>query len=391
MASITGVGARRSGVGASRVDPASLPPAGFRGRYVPKKAAGGVVNGTSVQVADHGKGGSQIIPRRGDHDRTQGDGPASAGKGGKTGKGANEGKDVSGGRGQPSLQLRADRATQLFGVYESRYAPPRWSLSLLTDGKLEEFAKSVVVYYLPEDRLEDVKLMTFQREPVNIAMERHYDANALNSLAGYRTGAYGRSTKEQLMPNIAIYCRTPVVVGRMHVVCHVINVTGYAFDMPEQKDYKYFFDDTGSISDQKWKELVLCMQRMWQYIFECASQKRLSTVCVPDVGGGAFSALLGQERRRDYASLKEASFPPVRQRYSHIKVEALGQIPGSLFSKPVESLNESLLVNAWDPWSMVGNGNAGDNSLDGYFGRCTAMALLCWPPLNPYIEWMPVS
>lgn len=28
-----------------------------------------------------------------------------------------------------------------------------------------------------------------------------------------------------------------------------------------------------------------------------------------------------------------------------------------------------LLVNAWDPWSMVGNGNAGDNSLDGFYGR----------------------
>ena len=26
-------------------------------------------------------------------------------------------------------------------------------------------------------------------------------------------------------------------------------------------------------------------------------------------------------------------------------------------------------MNAWDPWSMVGNGNAGDNSLDGFFGR----------------------
>merc|ERR1712039_724173 len=47
-------------------------------------------------------------------------------------------------------------------------------------------------------------------------------------------------------------------------------------------------------------------------------------------------------------------------------------------------LEDSLLVNAWDPWSMVGNGNAADNSLDGYFGRCTAMALLCWPKKCPH-------
>ena len=34
-----------------------------------------------------------------------------------------------------------------------------------------------------------------------------------------------------------------------------------------------------------------------------------------------------------------------------------------------EFVPKSLLVNAWDPWSMVGNGNAADDNLDGKFGR----------------------
>lgn len=40
---------------------------------------------------------------------------------------------------------------------------------------------------------------------------------------------------------------------------------------------------------------------------------------------------------------------------------------GALHHAPIAK--PGLLVNAWDPWSMVGNGNAGDNSLDGFFGR----------------------
>ena len=42
-----------------------------------------------------------------------------------------------------------------------------------------------------------------------------------------------------------------------------------------------------------------------------------------------------------------------------------------------------LFINAWDPHSLVGNANFTDASMDGYYGRSTAMALLCWPPTNP--------
>lgn len=36
-------------------------------------------------------------------------------------------------------------------------------------------------------------------------------------------------------------------------------------------------------------------------------------------------------------------------------------------------------------------GFAGDNSLDGYFGRSTAIGALSFPPLNPYIRLRPVE
>jgi len=47
----------------------------------------------------------------------------------------------------------------------------------------------------------------------------------------------------------------------------------------------------------------------------------------------------------------------------------------------------SMFVNAWDPHSIVGNGNAGDHSLDGFMGRCTEMAALSFPGTNTQIQY----
>jgi hypothetical protein len=47
-------------------------------------------------------------------------------------------------------------------------------------------------------------------------------------------------------------------------------------------------------------------------------------------------------------------------------------------------------VNAWDPWSMIGNGNDRDNSLDGNWGRCSNMTVLGWSEANPFIKYYPV-
>jgi len=51
-----------------------------------------------------------------------------------------------------------------------------------------------------------------------------------------------------------------------------------------------------------------------------------------------------------------------------------------------QTLGDNILwVNAWDPFSMLGNGNYDDGSVDGYFGRKTAIAVIGWPVTNPDI------
>jgi len=101
-----------------------------------------------------------------------------------------------------------------------------------------------------------------------------------------------------------------------------------------------------------------------------------------------FSAELNSSRSTRYEKLKDESLTPVLREYPDIITERLPFVPDGLFER--NQFEDSLFVNAWDPWSMVGNGNEADNSLDGFFGRSTAMAVLCWPPTNPFLTYQVV-
>jgi hypothetical protein len=257
----------------------------------------------------------------------------------------------------------------------------------LEKGELEAYARTVVVYYKGGDNFDNVQRVAIEREPRNIAMTRCYSEEQLYKIAGYRVGAYAQSTADFLMPNIAIYVQTPLDHGGKTVDVNVINIIGYAFDSRSQPDYKYFFRE-GRIPPEKWAELVNCMTEMWQFAFECAKRQALKYLYIADVGGGAFSTLLMTNPTGSYRTLQEQSLEPVARRYEEIESRQLGRIPDDAVRGELnEHLSESLVINAWDPWSMVGNGNAADRSLDGFFGRCTAMAVLSWPPLNPFLKY----
>jgi endonuclease/exonuclease/phosphatase family metal-dependent hydrolase len=49
-------------------------------------------------------------------------------------------------------------------------------------------------------------------------------------------------------------------------------------------------------------------------------------------------------------------------------------------------IDQTLIVNSWDPHSVPGNGNGQDNSLDGQVGRRTMIALVGSPITNPFLN-----
>jgi len=290
-----------------------------------------------------------------------------------------------------SWSALAEVAQKLRGVYHKGHAFPAWAVDKLAAGELEKSLRSVVVYHASSDDADLVKALIREREPVNIEMRRLYSEKRLEDLFGYTQGAYSKSTPDKLMPNIAAYCQTPIRIGTQECVAHVINSIGYGFDSTTQPDYKYFFPMT----PEKWKELTDRMKCMWRFIFECAQRHSLSKVYLCDVGGGHFARLLNEKPETQWSILKDNSLPAVTAQYPSIQVHSLHELSSTeskifldrLAGDAKSSLSDSLLVNAWDPWTFVGNGNSMDQSLDGKFGRNTPMAVLCSPWTNPFIKY----
>lgn len=58
-----------------------------------------------------------------------------------------------------------------------------------------------------------------------------------------------------------------------------------------------------------------------------------------------------------------------------------------LFPGILETINldQTLIVNCWDPHSVPGNGNGADASLDGQMGRCSMIGRLGWGVTNSLI------
>ena len=284
-------------------------------------------------------------------------------------------------------------ATQVLSVYFPQYGFPDWVLEP-NEWQSHAFGQTKV-YYNKEDSLDDVKALTKEREPCNIGMKRLYNQDKMEQIFGWRHGAYERSTTDKLMPNIAVYCYAKIQRPARSIQVHVINLIGYALDIPEQPDYSYFTKHPKDHLIKKYKD-------MWVKALACAkdlkAQHKIKQLRVFNVGGGCFAGLYGPTF---IPRIFEPAFLPLLPEFAKAGIEVLGYdartktfddnvfIPDILYSKD-EDVANTLYVNAWDPWSLIGNGNSRDRSLDGYWGRYSNMAVLGWSVTNPQMTFVAV-
>ena len=112
------------------------------------------------------------------------------------------------------------------------------------------------------------------------------------------------------------------------------------------------------------------------------------------VGDGNFAACSkeGVDLKALIRELNNAAKDILKKEFPEIEVldgwngKPFFNVPSAFFEDPQPDLENTLYINAWDPWSLVGNGHAGDNSLDGKYGRISAMAWLSWYKTNPYLN-----
>ncbi len=280
------------------------------------------------------------------------------------------------------------------------FRPPQWVEDECAS-LLAKYASLAKVLYVQGDSLNDVKRLALEREPVNIAMGRMYDIERLQAEFGYRYGAYAELSNSGFPPQIAISCVTPVqdpnTPNRVEVA--VVNLIGLAFDIRLQPDYQKLIKD-GQLADENKPFVRNFMIQAYTLAFRATELAGRKVLCVSPIGNVSFKPP-GYTTPEFEAEFVWPAVEAAHQLFSDIKVERalFGKgrddynVPGCFFNggRWSKNLNERMFVNAWDCWSMLGNGNKEDGSADGFWGRSSAISLLGWPGSNPTIAYEAVQ
>lgn len=192
---------------------------------------------------------------------------------------------------------------------------------------------------------------------------------------------------------------------------YILNVIAYAFDSPDQPDQQHFMGIHGFTAAKR-DELSKRFGCIFDKIFAAAVHYNREVVVLSKFGAGAFSASYPGDLFEEVwmpaflnalsawtGQLRSANVRELSLMGGDEEPEFLGAVERSGFSSSTYSyfpdpirgqlgskLASAMIVNAWDSWSIIGNGNFADHSLDGFIGRTTALAVLGWPVTNPHLE-----
>ena len=281
----------------------------------------------------------------------------------------------------------------LFDCYNDGYQPPN-----MLNTSLMKFCK---VFYHDGDKLEDVMKLVKYREPVNIGMERLYSQYKLNKYFNFRTGYYGHcdiSKNDITPPNFIVY--TPTFVLNFDKPIHILNTIGLAFDNHRQRDYKLYMklgkEELGN-NDKHVFYAKNFYKRLFTLIFEACKILEKKNLIMSFVGANNFALLWKGGPNNFKRQIWFPAFNEIVKNYKKINImfmgadvegyNNLGFFPQLLKNPKISNkLDNTLFVNAWDCWSVPGNGNSYDNSLDGYIGRNTQIGILGTSLTNPFLD-----
>jgi hypothetical protein len=311
---------------------------------------------------------------------------------------------------------------KLFSVYERGYQPPNFILNL-PKNKLIKYMKSTIIYY----EKEKDKILSFTREPVNITMNRYYNLKKMYQYFGYEKSLYNEKSS-----NIAIFTKTPIQIKKNEIIemdINVLNVIGVALDSTKQYDYIRLYKIKNI--NKRIFEYENMVKSFLIKIKKCFLENNFELLFLSAIGLGNFSILcplLKINQNEIFNKIFNEVFKDIIENNILNKKIILWCFSDNLLkiinnknnmnicnlylnnllldinknnnyynyidiNKKINikvNKNKILFINAYDPYSIVGNGNNNDNSLDGYFGRISAMSILCWPFTNPFIKYIKI-
>ncbi len=295
----------------------------------------------------------------------------------------------------------------LYEIMYSKYRFPDWILSKFKNRSFwNGYMRSACVYYPQGASLEIVKKLVKEREPVNMARNRPFDEDKMLTYFGWNRGFYDRyyEKNRKLAPNIAIYTPTLLVTKTDEQKIHVLHAIGLAFDHPKQSDCQYFLGSTFKITLKKQKELEKVYKTIFKMIYKCAIDRGFTDVVLSGFGTYNFAKLYNEHNKKKIlenvfipAFESTVSECPKKMRFytmglgdsSHLFTSAyyhgdVGRFPACC--NKFEDLDTVLFLNCFDMISIPGNGQKGDNSIDGFIGRYTCISVTGTSMTNPYLE-----
>ena len=307
------------------------------------------------------------------------------------------------------------RISGLHASYENRYRFPDWCTGEKYLDLHDKFCQTARLV-APQDQKRQARLSIYQRQPVNIMMNtsgtnwkafKQLQKNLPNKLGwGWENSYYTTVFIKWriLAVNVAVYCETPVsdtysTLSPHFLTIRVLNLVGLGFDTSEQPDHQAFVQKNYAKPDKeaakKWLQPHVTSQlQKVEAVLNWAhtSNQPIRYMHLPAVGCGHFA---GNMPIRDvWDDLSKEAVLKWEKAWPSLHVDTrdkmyVGKSAG-MHTKWREldkehGLRHCLFVNAWDPHSFIGNGNLADESLDGWYGRFTAMAVLGWPGTNPYL------
>ena len=323
--------------------------------------------------------------------------------------------DANGQQNNSPAQELVPEIARLFTCYHQVYQPPKWVGQREFQQAIYKYASRAKVYYPSGANLAEVKKLATQREPTNLGGDKLYNRDRLVAEYGYAESPYQIGS-----PNIAIFCRTPVITTRMISpakvkYANILSAIAPALDTQDQPDYRYLASDPRQ--PKRNYKYACMMAAAFRHIRVCFLEGGFRRLIMTGLGMGNFKCYAEELdidaehvfRECLFRGLSDLFRSDTSNNYGRemwlncIRTVVLREhIPAELRQQVVlkaldiqtlidnlsqAELDESLIINAWDPFSMVGNGNAGDISLDGYVGRISAAGVLSWPVTNPQIQW----
>lgn len=236
----------------------------------------------------------------------------------------------------------------------------------------------------------------FDRLTKNIAMLGN-EASYASLMAKQSPG----KVPECLLPGnqLSVTMRTPIQTDAGHVVdITVVSCVAPALDSPTQPEFGAY---VSLKQDKRGKPAQVLDKNAYAKSFECIRQQvlkaaaenpHIQTVALPAIGLDAFIGALEPAAKRDAIEVATDSLAKLARdlRESGKTVSYMDVAPGNdIWTKVNEKLKArsqeplpyagkvpgdwitegTMLLNAWDPHSLVGNKLAKDNSIDGFIGR----------------------